>query len=204
MTMNQTITLVAFDLGNVLCDVDEETASKQLSKLCDKRWEDVHEIVFGQDEKQKFERATGAFDEHAVRAIAALGIDMPLDEFTQIYDSVLIPSESMFPLVARIAENHRIALVSNTSEPHWKSAERFLPFSSDLDPVVVSCDVRSMKPEQAFYDSLLTKSNVRREEILFIDDLAVNIQAAQDFGMIGHQFTSQVTLEKALAELGVI
>ena len=204
MTMNQTITLVAFDLGNVLCDVDEETASKQLSKLCDKRWEDVHEIVFGQDEKQKFERATGAFDEHAVRAIAALGIDMPLDEFTQIYDSVLIPSESMFPLVARIAENHRIALVSNTSEPHWKSAERFLPFSSDLDPVVVSYDVRSMKPEQAFYDSLLTKSNVRREEILFIDDLAVNIQAAQDFGMIGHQFTSQVTLEKALAELGVI
>ncbi|MBT3555667.1 MAG: HAD family phosphatase [Chloroflexi bacterium] len=204
MTMNQTITLVAFDLGNVLCDVDEETASKQLSKLCDKRWEDVHEIVFGQDEKQKFERATGAFDEHAVRAIAALGIDMPLDEFTQIYDSVLIPSESMFPLVARIAENHRIALVSNTSEPHWKSAERFLPFSSDLDPVVVSYDVRSMKPEQAFYDSLLTKSNVRREEILFIDDLAVNIQAAQDSGMIGHQFTSQVTLEKALAELGVI
>ncbi|MBT4143214.1 MAG: HAD family phosphatase [Chloroflexi bacterium] len=204
MTMNQMITLVAFDLGNVLCDVDEETASKQLSKLCDKRWEDVHEIVFGQDEKQKFERATGAFDEHAVRAIAALGIDMPLDEFTQIYDSVLIPSESMFPLVARIAENHRIALVSNTSEPHWKSAERFLPFSSDLDPVVVSCDVRSMKPEQAFYDSLLTKSNVRREEILFIDDLAVNIQAAQDSGMIGHQFTSQVTLEKALAELGVI
>jgi putative hydrolase of the HAD superfamily len=202
--MNQTITLVAFDLGNVLCDVDEETASKQLSKLCDKRWEDVHEIVFGQDEKQKFERATGAFDEHAVRAIAALGIDMPLDEFTQIYDSVLIPSESMFPLVARIAENHRIALVSNTSEPHWKSAERFLPFSSDLDPVVVSCDVRSMKPEPAFYDSLLTKSNVPREEILFIDDLAVNIQAAQDFGMIGHQFTSQVTLEKALAELGVI
>ena len=204
MTMNQMITLVAFDLGNVLCDVDEETASKQLSKLCDKRWEDVHEIVFGQDEKQKFERATGAFDEHAVRAIAALGIDMPLDEFTQIYDSVLIPSESMFPLVARIAENHRIALVSNTSEPHWKSAERFLPFSSDLDPVVVSYDVRSMKPEQAFYDSLLTKSNVRREEILFIDDLAVNIQAAQDSGMIGHQFTSQVTLEKALAELGVI
>ena len=54
MTMNQMITLVAFDLGNVLCDVDEETASKQLSKLCDKRWEDVHEIVFGQDEKQKF------------------------------------------------------------------------------------------------------------------------------------------------------
>ena len=202
--MKPTITLVAFDLGNVLCNVDEVTASKQLAQLSDKRWEDVHETVFSQAEKQKFERGAHTFDEHAVRAIAALGIDMPLDEFTQIYDSVLIPSESMFPLVARIAEKHRIALVSNTSEPHWKSAERFLPFSSDLDPVIVSYEVRSMKPEPAFYDSLLTKSNVPREEILFIDDLAVNIQAAQDSGMIGHQFTSQVTLEKALAELGVI
>ena len=202
--MNPTINLVAFDLGNVLCTVDETPASKQLAELCDKRWEDVHEIVFGPDQKQQFERSAVTFDEHAVGALAALGIDMPLDEFTQIYDSVLIPSESLFPLVARIAENHRIALVSNTSEPHWKSAERFLPFSSKLDPVIVSYEISSMKPEPAFYDSLITKSKVPKEEILFIDDLAVNIEAAQDSGMIGHQFTSQNALEKVLADLGVI
>ena len=129
---------------------------------------------------------------------------MPLDEFTQIYDSVLIPSESMFPLVDRIAENHRIALVSNTSEPHWKSAANFLPFSSKLDPVIVSYEVRAMKPAPAFYDSLITNSNVLKEEIFFIDDLAVNIEAALDSGMIGHQFTSQNALEKVLADLGVI
>jgi putative hydrolase of the HAD superfamily len=202
--MKPTITLVSFDLGNVLCNVDEMPASKQLAELCDKRWEDVYEIVFGPDQKQKFERGVVTFYEHAVRALAALGIDMPLDEFTQIYDSVLIPSESMFPLVARIAENHRIALVSNTSEPHWKSAAKFLPFSSKLDPVIVSYEVRSMKPEPEFYDSLHTKSNVQREEILFIDDLVVNVEAAQDSGMIGHQFTSQIVLEKALVELGII
>jgi FMN phosphatase YigB (HAD superfamily) len=202
--MKTTITLVAFDLGNVLCTVDEEPASKQLAKLCDKPWEDVHQIVFGQAGKQKFERGSVTFDEHAAQAIAALGIDMPLDEFSRIYDSVLIPSESMFPLVARIAHNHRIALVTNTSEPHWKSAERFLPFSSELSPIIISYEVRSMKPEPAFYDSLLTKSNVPREEILFIDDLTVNIEGAQDSGMIGHQFTSQIALEKALVELGVI
>ena len=202
--MKPTITLVSFDLGNVLCNVDEIPASKQLAELCDKRWEDVYEIVFGPDQKQKFERGVITFYEHAVRALAALGIDMPLDEFTQIYDSVLIPSESMFPLVARIAENHRIALVSTTSEPHWKSAAKFLPFSSKLDPVIVSYEVSSMKPESEFYDSLLTKSNVQREEILFIDDLVVNVEAAQDSGMIGHQFISQIVLEKTLVELGVI
>ena len=129
---------------------------------------------------------------------------MPLDEFTDLYDSVLIPSTDMFPLVSRIAETHRIALVSNTSEPHWNSAKRFLPFSAELDPVIVSYAANSMKPEPAFYDQLLIHSGVPAENILFVDDLAENIAAAEATGMVGHIFKSQPGLETALAELGVI
>lgn len=198
------IKLVAFDLGNVLCTVDETTASKKLSELSDKPWEDVHEIVFSPIRKLQFESGEMSFDEHAVQAISNLGIDMPLNEFTDLYDSVLIPSESMFPLVERIADTYRLALVSNTSEPHWKSAERFLPFSSSLDPIIVSYEVGVMKPEPAFYDALLERSGVPTANILFVDDLVANIEGAEAAGMIGHQFTSKRNLEIALAELGII
>jgi FMN phosphatase YigB (HAD superfamily) len=198
------IKLVAFDLGNVLCTVDETTASKKLSELSDKPWEDVHEIVFSPIRKLQFESGEMSFDEHAVQAISNLGIDMPLNEFTDLYDSVLIPSESMFPLIERIADTYRLALVSNTSEPHWKSAERFLPFSSSLDPIIVSYEVGVMKPEPAFYDALLERSGVPTANILFIDDLVANIEGAEAAGMIGHQFTSKRNLETALAELGII
>jgi putative hydrolase of the HAD superfamily len=194
---------VAFDLGNVLCTVDEIPVAKQLAKISDRDWEEVHGIVFGKIQKLRFETAELSFDEHAVRALANLNIDMPLDEFTALYDSVLTPSENMFPLVTRIAETRRIALVSNTSEPHWKSAERFLPFSSKLDPVIVSYDVDSMKPEPAFYNALLTQSKVAPQNILFVDDLAVNIEAAEQAGMVGHQFVSQSGLKEKLAELGI-
>ena len=198
------IKLVAFDLGNVLCTVDETTASKKLSELSDKPWEDVHEIVFSPIRKLQFESGEMSFDEHAVQAISNLGVDMPLNEFTDLYDSVLIPSESMFPLVERIADTYRLALVSNTSEPHWKSAERFLPFSSSLDPIIVSYEVGVMKPEPAFYDALLERSGVPTANILFVDDLVANIEGAEAAGMIGHQFTSKRNLEIALAELGII
>ena len=198
------IKLVAFDLGNVLCTVDETTASKKLSELSDKPWEDVHEIVFSPIRKLQFESGEMSFDEHAVQAISNLGIDMPLNEFTDLYDSVLIPSESMFPLIERIADTYRLALVSNTSEPHWKSAERFLPFSSSLDPIIVSYEVGVMKPEPAFYDALLERSGVPTANILFVDDLVANIEGAEAAGMIGHQFTSKRNLETALAELGII
>lgn len=202
--MSSNIELVAFDLGNVLCTVDEMTTAQKLSSITDKSPNEVHDIVFGQQHKLKFERGEITFDEHAVRALSNLGIDMPLDEFTVLYDSVLIPSESMFPIVARIAETHRIALVSNTSEPHWKSAEKFLPFSSVLNPVIVSYEVDSMKPEPLFYEALLDQSGIHPERILFIDDLPQNIEGARDAGMIGHQFTTQSNLELALTELGVI
>jgi len=204
MTMNPTIELVAFDLGNVLCSVSEVPASEKLASLSNRPVDEVHEIVFGKARKALFETATMTFSEHAERAIATLDIPMTVEEFTKLYDSVLIPSHGMFPLVARIAEKHQIALVSNTSEPHWLTAKRFLPFSSQLNPVIVSYEVDAMKPDKAFYDALLSQVQIPAEQVLFIDDLPENIEAARKTGMNVHHFTGQPALESALAELGII
>ena len=43
--MKQKIDLVAFDLGNVLCTVDEISAAKKLDKKHKQKREYVHEIV---------------------------------------------------------------------------------------------------------------------------------------------------------------
>lgn len=204
MTTPSQFELIAFDLGNVLCSVDEQSVSEQLALLSGKTPQQVHQTVFAQTLKLEFERGIISFQQHAERAIQSLEVDISLDEFTDIYDSVLIPTESMFPLVDRIAKTHRIALVSNTSEPHWHAAERFLPFSSKLNPVVVSYAVGAMKPEHAFYESLLERCGIPASKILFVDDLSVNIEGAEANGITGHQFTSQRELETALVRMNVI
>jgi HAD superfamily hydrolase (TIGR01509 family) len=61
-----------------------------------------------------------------------------------------------------------------------------------------------MKPEPLFYQALLDQSGVAATNILFIDDLPQNIEAAREADMIGHQFTTQENLEEVLIELGVI
>ena len=90
--MKQNIDLVAFDLGNVLCTVDEVSAAKKLAAIAKQRWEYVHEIVFGPDSKLRFERGEITFDDHACGAIRTLGLDMSIIEFTKIYKSVIAPS----------------------------------------------------------------------------------------------------------------
>lgn len=202
--MSTNIELVAFDLGNVLCTVNEMPVAQKLAAMSGRSAEDTFEIIFSKQRKLLFESGEMTFTQHAEQAISTLGLDMSTRDFTDLYDSVLIPSENMFTLVSRIGTTHRLALVSNTSEPHWKSAQRFLPFSPKLDPVIVSYEVESMKPDRAFYDALLEQSGVPASNILFVDDLAVNIAAARTAGMIGHQFESQAGLETALIELGII
>ena len=202
--MKQKIDLVAFDLGNVLCTVDEISAAKKLAAKNDQKWEYVHEIVFGQDAKLRFERGKITFDDHARDTIKTLRLDMSITELTAIYNSVIAPSESMFPIVSKISKTHRIALASNTSEPHWKYAQKFLPFSSLLNPVIVSYLAGAHKPEKAFYDSLVNESGVRANRILFIDDLETNVKAARKVGIIGLQFSTLENLETALISLELI
>ena len=198
------IKLVAFDLGNVLCTVDEATPATKLAVMSERPRARVHEIVFGKRHKLLFEGGRTSFEDHARQAIARLEIDLSISGFTDIYNSVLIPSEEMFPLVTRIATTHRIALVSNTSEPHWDYARRFLPFSMQLDPVIVSYSVGSMKPEAEFYEALLDRSGVPADQILFIDDHPPNVEAAEKAGMVGHRFETRSLLETVLSDLGVI
>ena len=198
------IELVAFDLGNVLCTVDEATPANRLAELSGYTPIEVHDAVFSRQHKQLIESGEISFQQHASQAIAELGITMSVGEFTDIYDGALIPSDAMFPLVSRIAESHRIALVSNTSEPHWEYARKFLPFSAKLDPVIVSYAVGSMKPDPEFYGALFARAGVAVNRILFVDDLPVNIEAAEKAGMIGHVFTSRAELEGTLSDLGVV
>ena len=136
--MKQKIDLVAFDLGNVLCTVDEISAAKKLAAQNNQEWEYVHEIVFGQDPNNALHRGEITFNDYARDAIKTLSLDMSITELTEIFNSVIAPSENMFPIVSQISKTYRIALASNTSEPHWKYAQKFLPFSSLLTPVIVS------------------------------------------------------------------
>ena len=199
--MKQKIDLVAFDLGNVLCTVDEISAAKNLAAKNNQEWEYVYEIVFGQDAKLRFERGEITFDEHARDVIKTLKLDISITELTQIYNSVIAPSSNMFPIVSQISKTHRIALASNTSEPHWKYAQRFLPFSSLLDPVIVSYLAGALKPEKAFYDKLLNESGLPADRILFIDDLETNVEGARKVGIIGLQFSTLENLETILSSL---
>ena len=89
-------------------------------------------------------------------------------------------------------------------------AETFPPegeayaFLDHFEAILVSGEVGLTKPDPAIYHLTLERFGLRPEEVLFVDDLAVNIEAAHALGIPSHHFTGAAGLKRTLAGHGLI
>lgn len=90
------------------------------------------------------------------------------------------------------------AILSNISDNVLSSVEREFVWIHRFDVLVWSYQVRMVKPNPAIYRYTLTKLGAQPEETLFLDDKAVNVEAARALGMIAIEFS---TVERLREEL---
>ncbi len=73
-----------------------------------------------------------------------------------------------------------------------------------FEDIIVSGEVKLIKPDPAIFHLLLQKAHIQPEECLVVDDSFQNISAARQMGFFTHHFTSPARLEIELQELGVL
>lgn len=92
------------------------------------------------------------------------------------------PDEQMWEIVGRLrSAGHRVGLLSNSwgdRYPHDRLAGAF-------DDVVISEQVGLRKPDPAIYELAATRIGVPAARCVFIDDLDLNVTAAEAVGMTG-------------------
>ena len=86
-------------------------------------------------------------------------------------------------IVKRVSRGHRTALVSNTNEIHYKVSLKKFGVLDALRTHYLSYQLRVMKPAHGFYDAIIKDQKIDPSEMLFIDDLLVNVEGAQTAGM---------------------
>jgi len=89
---------------------------------------------------------------------------------------------------------------SNETFPMVKNQYDFFKCFRDI---VVSGDVKAIKPDSKIYQILLERNQLDPHECIFIDDRVENVEAAQDLGMQGIQFKSPDQLMRALKTLEI-
>lgn len=96
-------------------------------------------------------------------------------------------------------------VLSNFGEEAMKRGVEMggINFLDELDGYLFSYEVNKVKPEPEIYNALFKRYNLIPSECVFIDDLAVNIEAARALGMKGIVFESFEQVCDELKSMGV-
>ncbi len=111
------------------------------------------------------------------------GKTMDIETFKTYWLDVLFSCPQSVAFLQRATQDFPVWFLSNTNDFHYDLLMQDFPFMKWVKGGTYSFMVGSMKPEPQIYEIAIKKSGFRPEEILFIDDLEENVQAAQDQGI---------------------
>lgn len=93
---------------------------------------------------------------------------------------------------------HRLFYLSNMPAPYADHLERRNDFFGLFDDGVFSARVMLMKPQPEIFHEAARRFGVAPADLLFIDDVAGNVEAARALGWQGLHFEGAVACEAAL------
>jgi len=195
---------VVFDLGGVVLTWDP--AAIIASVFDDERERAIVRAgLFSDADWAALDRDELAPHDAIERAAARTGIPVP--RLGALFDAIpgaLAPVEPVLELVEQVrAGGNRMFVLSNLHRASFERVRRTLGIFALFDGRVVSCEVGAAKPERAIYRRLLDDFDLDPADMVFIDDMRVNLDAAAAFGMATVLFTDVAACRNELQALGV-
>jgi 2-haloacid dehalogenase len=99
---------------------------------------------------------------------------------------------------------YTMAALSNWSAETFPVAQHRFEFLNWFDAVVVSGEVKLIKPDPRIFKLLLAKLQRRAEDCVFIDDATANVTVARQLGFRTIHFHSPAHLRKELRQMGIL
>jgi len=95
--------------------------------------------------------------------------------------------------------------ITNFSADFWPPFRaREESFFRRFRDIVVSGEVKMLKPDPAIYYLALDRFGLKPHEALFVDDRQINVDGAEAVGMRGHLFTDAEDLRRRLEREGLL
>ena len=197
---------VIFDLGGVLLDWDprhlyrrlfagDEAAMEDfLANICNTAWnrrQDAGRLVV--------EACSLLKAEHPDRA------ELIDAYYTRHLDMIAGPIEGTVEILAKLrARGAKLYFLSNYSAETYPLALGRFEFLSWFAGGIVSGAHGVLKPDPEIYRLLIERYAIDPRRAVFIDDVAVNAEAARAFGIRDIHFTSPHALREELMEVGLL
>uniref|UniRef100_UPI0025CBF37A HAD family hydrolase n=1 Tax=Sphingomonas sp. TaxID=28214 RepID=UPI0025CBF37A len=111
------------------------------------------------------------------------------------------PYPGVEPLLAELRKSYTVAFLSNCNDLHWA---KLLPVLGWAHHAFSSHIMQAVKPDTASFQFVAKELNVSFNEIVFFDDSATNVRAANALGIPAHRTDGFAELATVLERLGFI
>ena len=184
------INTIIFDIGNVLLDFDYMT---HFRRLFDEETAQTIANISIRDLKvwQEMDRSVLSYEE-AVNLVVQGAPHLEKEirfAIDDLYNSIDSYPYSVDWVRSLKEKGYRVYILSNFGEKPFETCKPRMPFLQYVDGQVISYQVREVKPNPAIYQALCNKFSIDPQEAVFIDDSAINIAGAKDFGLHTILFT---------------
>lgn len=193
---------VYFDLGNVLLYFDHNLAMRKMAKIAGVSVEQMRALVLDGTLQTEYETGLISSVQFVSRISDAIGRELDVADMLQAAADMFIPNTHILPVLERVRDlGIPMGLLSNTCEAHWNwiGELRYPQVRDWFSPVILSYEVKSMKPDSHIYSEAQRHAGHEASGIFFTDDRVENVEAARKAGWTAEVFTNAERLMETVA-----
>ncbi len=184
------ISVVVFDLGNVLIPFDYNIFLKELDSrqkgLGDefaKKYKEHPEV------HHDFETGKSSKFDFLATMMEWTNYQFGEEDFCFQFSNIFSVNEKVANLLPVLKKNYTLVLLSNTNEIHMEYGWSKYGFLENFDKMILSHQVGAAKPDEKIYKAVEEFTNKPPEEHIFIDDIEEYSNAAKLMGWDSITFT---------------
>ena len=134
---------------------------------------------------------------------ARVGLRLDYAAWLALWNDYFEPNRPLEDLVARLRGQVRLWGLSNTNAQHLAHLRLNFRVLDTLEGLTASNEVGAAKPEPAIYQAALAGLDLAPAEVLFLDDVPANVEAARGLGLqVFHYSYNDAELRRHLLGLG--
>jgi putative hydrolase of the HAD superfamily len=199
------IRTVVSDMGRVVLWFDNNVFLRKLADRAARPFDEIKALVHGDLELiRRFDGGAVTPDGFHARIMALAGANMPYGDFYEIYNDIFTPNPPAIEVLSRVKRaGYKTLLLSNTDPERFGFVRRRFPEILFFDHVVLSYELKLLKPDPAIYLEAARLSGTKPKECVFIDDMEENVKGAIDAGLRGIHYRPKTDLAGELRDLGL-
>jgi len=196
---------IVFDLGMVLIPFDYNIAVNRFNRIEQNLGNRFIEFYNSNYHfHREFEKGMMTESEFINKMLTAVDHKIDSESFCKIYSEIFSVNKDVASLLPILKKDYKLFLLSNTNSIHQKYGWQKYEFLKYFDKLILSHEVKSLKPEEGIYRAVEEASGFPSEEHFYIDDIQEYVDAAKKLGWDAVQFLNYKKLASDLKERNIL